>query len=179
MLTGMVNMETASRGYLLSGDSRFLAPWDEGLKEFEASWQEAVRLTEDNPAQQRRLDGIRLRHREFVQAVQPLQALRRQVQEGSATVEDLVREFSLGREKAAMDGLRALQADLVREEEQLMAERLTRTESLAAMTLAFELGGGRWWPSCWPPCWAPGSRAPSPAPSAGPSRWHARWHAGI
>ena len=77
MLTGMVNMETASRGYLLSGDSRFLAPWDEGLKEFEASWQEAVRLTEDNPAQQRRLDGIRLRHREFVQAVQPLQALRR------------------------------------------------------------------------------------------------------
>ena len=141
MLTGMVNMETASRGYLLSGDSRFLAPWDEGLKEFEASWQEAVRLTEDNPAQQRRLDGIRLRHREFVQAVQPLQALRRQVQDGTATVEDLVREFSLGREKAAMDGLRALQADLVREEEQLMAERLTRTESLAAMTLAFELGG--------------------------------------
>ena len=78
MLTGMVNMETASRGYLLSGDSRFLAPWDEGLKEFEASWQEAVRLTEDNPTQQRRLDGIRLRHREFVQAVQPLQTLRRQ-----------------------------------------------------------------------------------------------------
>ena len=103
MLTGMVNMETASRGYLLSGDSRFLAPWDEGLKEFEASWQEAVRLTEDNPAQQRRLDGIRLRHREFVQAVQPLQALRRQVQEGSATVEDLVREFSLGRDPFARD----------------------------------------------------------------------------
>lgn len=141
MLLGMVNMETASRGYLLSGDTRFLAPWDGGIKEFETAWKEASRLTQDNPTQQRRLEGIQQRHREFVQAIQPLQALRRQVQEGSATIDDLVREFSQGREKAAMDALRGLQADLVRDEEQLMTERLARSESLAAVTLAFELGG--------------------------------------
>ena len=47
---GIVNMETASRGYLLSGDSRFLAPWDEGLKEFEASWQEATKQSKPKTA---------------------------------------------------------------------------------------------------------------------------------
>lgn len=33
MMTGMVNMETGVRGFLLAGDARFLQPWEEGRKD--------------------------------------------------------------------------------------------------------------------------------------------------
>ncbi len=54
-----VNQETGYRGYLLSGNEQFLAPYREGRVNFAARWEEARRPTSDNPRQQQRLDTIK------------------------------------------------------------------------------------------------------------------------
>ena len=45
LLKNMINMETGARGFLLSGDDKFLAPWTNGLSGFESTWNEARKLT--------------------------------------------------------------------------------------------------------------------------------------
>ncbi len=77
MLQSMVNMETGARGFLLAGEERFLEPWAAGIKSFDAAWNKARSLTSDNPAQQKRLEDMRIRKAEFVSIVEKMQGLRR------------------------------------------------------------------------------------------------------
>jgi methyl-accepting chemotaxis protein len=51
VVSGMVDQETGVRGYLVSGDDRFLDPFNGGQKEFSNAWNEAKSLTADNPVQ--------------------------------------------------------------------------------------------------------------------------------
>ena len=141
MLASMVNMETGSRGFLLSGEESFLGPWNQGLQAYEKSWKETKQLTTDNPAQQKRLDDIQARHVEFVEVMKSLQTLRRDVQAGKAGMEDFLTEFKKARDKSAMDGFRALQGDLSKAEQDLLAQRMADAERLRHTALMIELGG--------------------------------------
>ncbi|MBC7682282.1 MAG: CHASE3 domain-containing protein [Ferruginibacter sp.] len=123
MLLSMVNMETGTRGFLISGEDQFLAPWHSGVKSFRDSWQEAKNLTSDNPTQQKRLDDMEARHTEFAGIASALQQLRRNVSAGSLTMPDFEAEFKKGKDKAAMDGFRALQAEFVDAEMKLLVIR--------------------------------------------------------
>ncbi|MCD0419740.1 CHASE3 domain-containing protein [Rubrivivax sp. JA1024] len=58
IVAAMVDAETGLRGYLISGEDKFLDPYRSSDKLFRASWDETKRLTSDNPAQQKRLDQI-------------------------------------------------------------------------------------------------------------------------
>src|SRR5258708_5452147 len=58
IIDGMVNQETGMRGYLVSGNNDFLAPYKSGETEFSDSFALAKRLTADNPQQQARLDQV-------------------------------------------------------------------------------------------------------------------------
>ena len=51
MLEDMLGMQAGVRGFLLSGDERFLAPWDAGRKAFDAHLAAALRLVEGNEEQ--------------------------------------------------------------------------------------------------------------------------------
>jgi methyl-accepting chemotaxis protein len=46
-----IDVETGSRGYLLTGDEEFLAPYQNGLADFERTAAELRRLVDDNPSQ--------------------------------------------------------------------------------------------------------------------------------
>nr|WP_274540591.1 CHASE3 domain-containing protein [Telmatospirillum siberiense] len=59
MLDGMINQETGVRGFLISSDKNFLAPYHEGRKQFDEAWTKTKSLTSDNAAQQSRLDDLR------------------------------------------------------------------------------------------------------------------------
>lgn len=48
-LTDMLNMQTATRGYLLTGDQRFLEPYKLGSARIEQSLRTLRSLTADNP----------------------------------------------------------------------------------------------------------------------------------
>ncbi|SFE04932.1 methyl-accepting chemotaxis protein [Paracidovorax konjaci] len=141
MLLAMVNMETGARGYLLSGETAFLGPWNEGREAYAAAWKELRTLTSDNPAQQRRLDELQARHADFVAVMQSLQAQRRDVDAGTMPLEAFVAEFRRARDKAAMDAFRGLQADFSRAEQALLATRMADADAARTTTLVVELGG--------------------------------------
>ena len=56
---GAINQETGYRGFLLSGDSKFLDPYRKGAADFAVAWEAARKLTADNPQQQERLQKIK------------------------------------------------------------------------------------------------------------------------
>lgn len=123
MLDGMVNMETGARGFLLSGEDSFLEPWKGGLSHFEEGWQHAKKLTADNAEQQRRLDAIKTSHVRFVEVANSYITSRRAVREGKHQMADLLSDFMKGRDKAAMDEFRTLQADFAKAESTLLEQR--------------------------------------------------------
>ena len=49
--------ETGQRGYLLTGDTKYLAPYDRAQAEIDSHIASLARLTADNPAQQRTLQS--------------------------------------------------------------------------------------------------------------------------
>jgi CHASE3 domain sensor protein len=57
-LSGLKDAETGQRGFLLTGDDRFLEPYNAGLAEVSKHLAEARRLTSDTPEQQQRLDAL-------------------------------------------------------------------------------------------------------------------------
>ncbi len=101
-------MQTGERGFPISGEDRFLQPWNDGVQNFGKHWEEAKRLTADNPSQQKRLDEIRLHQEEFVAEAGPLIQFRRDILGGDKTLADLASAFALGRGKSAMDAQRGL-----------------------------------------------------------------------
>ena len=55
VLSQLQDVETGQRGYLLTGDEKYLEPYQNGLGKIDISLKEVRRLTADNPRQQRRL----------------------------------------------------------------------------------------------------------------------------
>jgi CHASE3 domain sensor protein len=51
--------ETGQRGFLLTGEERFLEPYDNGIKSIWNNFFNVQNLTEDNLGQQRRLEVLR------------------------------------------------------------------------------------------------------------------------
>lgn len=58
VLSALKDAETGSRGYLLTGDTSFLEPYNDANTKFSASLDRLRRLTADNRIQQRRLDSL-------------------------------------------------------------------------------------------------------------------------
>ena len=141
LLNSMVNMETGARGFVVSGKDAFLEPWVAGRKDFRTNWDDAKSLTSDNPVQQKRLLDMQARHDEFVAVVEGLIKARRDATDGRLPLADVVALFSLGKDKAAMDGFRALNADFDKAEESLLVTRTAEAATLRSMLDNFLIGG--------------------------------------
>jgi methyl-accepting chemotaxis protein len=140
-LSAMVNMETGARGFLLAGEDAFLAPWTEGQANFAKSWDEVKKLTADNAEQQRRLDSMKARRDEFVAVGDEMIKLRRAVKAGSATMDQFLAEFGKGRDKAAMDGFRALNKEFTDAEAALLLVRAKAANTTRATMNTVLIGG--------------------------------------
>ncbi|MFZ5548943.1 MAG: methyl-accepting chemotaxis protein [Pseudomonadota bacterium] len=140
-LSAMVNMETGARGFLLAGEDAFLAPWTEGQSSFAKSWDEVKRLTSDNAEQQKRLDAMKARRDEFVAIGEELIKQRRAVKSGGATMDEFLAEFGKGRDKAAMDGFRALNKAFIDAEAELLVVRANAADGTRATMTTVLIGG--------------------------------------
>src|SRR6266568_2136435 len=58
LLRWMLEMETGLRGYLVTGNTTFLQPYEESLKNFEPQYQSLRVMVADDPGQQQRLAHI-------------------------------------------------------------------------------------------------------------------------
>lgn len=132
MLENMLNMETGARGFIVSGKDTFLEPWNAGRTTFDRYWDETKRLTADNPVQQKRLDDMKARRTEFEAVVTAMFQMRRDVTAGKVPMAAMTEEFSKGKDKAAMDGFRALHEQFDKMERDLLVQRSATAESMRA-----------------------------------------------
>ncbi len=124
-----LNVQTGSRGYALSGDPAFLAPFDDGVSRIRDAIAALRVLTRDNPAQQARLDRlVPLVEREIA-----LMARRNETRrtEGLAPA---LEAATLREGKELMDEIRNLIRAMEEAESQLLADRAQVMQQNAART---------------------------------------------
>ncbi|WP_420132467.1 methyl-accepting chemotaxis protein [Rhodopseudomonas sp.] len=119
IVAAMVDGETGVRGFLISGEDKFLEPYRASDKLFKDSWEETKRLTADNPAQQKRLDLIAAAAAEWRNKV-----AEREIQLMKAQNANEARSVAAsGIGKKSMDAIRSEVRDLVAAEESLLSVR--------------------------------------------------------
>ena len=129
----LVDMESGQRGYLLSGQSLFLQPYNHASITFPTALDSLQRLVADNPQQGRRLSAIRTFSAQWADNARAEIALRQQGK-------DYRTAFATARGKRLMDSLRALFDTFLGTEEGLRDERTEVARQSAGYTLASTLG---------------------------------------
>ena len=151
IIAAAVDMETGMRGFLLAGKEDFLAPYNDGSKEFfelTASLRETV---SDNPAQVQLLEEVDATIKGWHESVtEPMISLRRQI--GTAkTMDDMADLVGEARGKVYFDKFRGLMGEFSAEEQGLMdvrkaqnieTENSTNTIMIVGIIVAVALGGG-------------------------------------
>ena len=141
LLTGaMVDQETGVRGYLISGDTGFLAPYVSGQKAFAAALANARQFTSDNPRQQERLTAVEGLARQWRTGVAEKEIA---LMGTPSTQEEARRLEASGAGKAAMDALRAKAAEIVAEEASLLGERSATAMAAGTASRLANLGRAR------------------------------------
>lgn len=121
----LLDQETGLRGFMLTGDPGFLAPYTEGRRALPRAVGTLTALTQDNAAQQRQLTLLNQQHQAW------LSISERRLAEARLQNRPLLSgaDLATARErKALMDRMRVTTGALVAEEERLLAERRLRAE---------------------------------------------------
>ena len=137
-LVDLLNAETGERGYLYTGQARYLGPYRIGTAEIEAHLNQLAALAKDNPIQ-----------RENVSQLQPLVRqrmglLRRAVELADSGQRGGARAIVLANTgKDVMDGARTVIARMEGEELKLLAQRSAEAQrSVRFLLLAIPLANG-------------------------------------
>ncbi len=118
LLSGMKDAETGQRGYVITGEARYLEPY-QGAREIVDQKLKSLReLTADNPIQQQRLAAIEPLVASKFAELQETIDLRRTKGFGPAAQEVLT-----DKGKNAMDSIRKLVGEMQEEETGLLAKR--------------------------------------------------------
>jgi len=130
-----IDVETGSRGYLLTGDEEFLAPYESGLADFRRTAAELRLLVDDNPQQTALLGKIESLHQQLItQAVDPeINAFR------AGDSEEALRMVKAGTGKIILDQLRDDISLFIAEEERLLSLRTRDNEDAANQALLFAI----------------------------------------
>ena len=138
LVEAMINQETGLRGYLLTANRDFLAPYDQGASDFDRAMTQARQLTRDNPGQQLRLTDVgALAKRWRDEVARPNIAL----MTVPATQAEARASAAKGLGKALMDRLRAQAGAVIGTENRLLAERQASQEAAFVMISRAIFGG--------------------------------------
>ncbi len=119
MLSFAKDVETAERGYIITGEDSYLEPYQAAAGKINQDIQDMRKLTVDNPAQQRRLDALEPLVNNLLAFTKEVIDVRRTNGVGAATL--LVKS---GRLKAIMDDIRKVTGDMQGEEQELLKKRV-------------------------------------------------------
>ncbi|MDB6113863.1 MAG: multi-sensor signal transduction histidine kinase [Lacunisphaera sp.] len=129
-LSAMQDLETGGRGYLLTGDPRFLEPYLPAPAAAARLQLELRRLTADNAVQQRRLDQLEALINRKISSTEQQIKLREQGDTAGAHA-----AVVSGEGKRVMDGIRQGVAEMEKEERRLLQERQASTETSTRLTM--------------------------------------------
>lgn len=136
ILQAMIDAETGQRGYIITGDDRYLEPYRSGVAHATQYVANVRTLTSDNPVQQRRLENL-----------EPMIANRvRTLQEGidirtNKNFESTRDWISAGKGKNEMDELRKAVMTMRDNETALLKERSAEAQAAADNTNRSIIGG--------------------------------------
>jgi methyl-accepting chemotaxis protein len=143
MLLALVNIETGQRGFALTGADASLEPYKAGKASFSTHWDKAKALTADNPKQQERLARLAAAERQWItEAVDPAIALRREIAAGSAELQAAADLETQAKGRTLMDSMRAVLAEIDKEERSLLAGREAEAQALERQTGGTIVVGG-------------------------------------
>jgi methyl-accepting chemotaxis protein WspA len=141
--TSVLEIQAEVRGFLLTGEERFLTPQIDEEKALIDHVQRAIRLTADNPAQNariRKLDDMTSNWLKTV--IRPMVAKRRAMGKVSDSAEQITRWPELNNGFQTVGEVRALIAQIAEEENVLLAARTAASANLQeTMSLLLSLGG--------------------------------------
>jgi methyl-accepting chemotaxis protein len=124
ILNSLVDIETAMRGFALTGQDSFLEPMLKGEEAFANSLAQVKKATQDNPEQQARLDRLQAVYQQWLQQdMQSAITLRREINAERAPLTTLISQISSGQAKAKMDAMRAVITEFQDSEKALQEER--------------------------------------------------------
>ncbi|MEW5709182.1 MAG: diguanylate cyclase [Pseudomonadota bacterium] len=127
----LLNAETGQRGYLLTGEERYLEPYHRALQRLEAPIDRLREEMANDPEQLERLGRLEGLVREKIQELEATIELRK-----TQGVEAAVQVVRTDQGKRLMDGIRAELTELVRREEEVLMRYADRLERDAYLTLA-------------------------------------------
>lgn len=136
LLGAVVDAETAQRGYLLTGDRRYLAPFDLGVATIRRDSVNLRRLTTGNVEQQHRLDTLNRLIAARLDRLTEVTTVRRT--EGVAAA---IREVRDGQGLALMDSARQVVGRIQAEERELLTTHIAAEEARAARMRTLLIGG--------------------------------------
>jgi PAS domain S-box-containing protein len=136
-LVEMLNAETGSHGFVISGDEAFLQPYQAGVVKVQKSVAAAKQLTQDNPNQQRRLALLEPMIQKKIAGANEAIKLRR-----SGDTAGAIQFIAVGQGKQTMDEIRKLITEMENEEGQLLQQRTATAQALSRTTLAIVAFGG-------------------------------------
>lgn len=129
MLRLAVDRESGMRGFLITGDEQFLAPYELGKPRFQTQLASLMNLVSDNPTQVERLKRIQAIQARWDQYADAVISQRRQHQEYASVV-------ASGRGKIEFDETRREFGDFQNVELRLRQERADAARSLTTVTVA-------------------------------------------
>lgn len=127
VLSDVKDGETGQRGFLLTGEARYLVPYEQGSANISKTVNSLRVLTKDNPQQQRRLDALEPLIQAKMAELQQTIDLRRK--EGGFEASLTVVRTDKG--QSIMEDVRKLVRDLRDEEERLLQERAVEAQASA------------------------------------------------
>src|SRR5476651_1528378 len=117
LLSTMKDAESGQRGFLVTGEERYLDPYNAALGESDQTLKSVRSLTQDNPNQQRRLDALEpLIADKFAELKQTID-LRRDPAQGFEAARQVV---VTDKGKGLMDDIRKVVQDMEAEENALL-----------------------------------------------------------
>ncbi|WP_242199156.1 MULTISPECIES: methyl-accepting chemotaxis protein [unclassified Pseudomonas] len=142
-LEQLINIETGMRGFVITGKDNFLEPQIAGESTFSSSLATLKELTIDNAEQQKRLASLeQLQKRWLDEDVHSIIAQRRELTQSGTSGDSLNQRISSGADKAKMDGMRGIIAELSQAEDVLLASRTQEMNNAKDRAITILVAGG-------------------------------------
>ena len=134
--SALKDAETGQRGFLLTGEERYLEPYIGARASLPAIFRELRVQVASSPAQQRRIDTLEQLTAEKFEELAHTIELRR-----SGSTDDALAIVRTDRGKASMDRFRALIAEAENEERSLLASYQTQWQAAVTLSSLVSTGG--------------------------------------
>ncbi|WP_342085981.1 response regulator [Dyadobacter sp. OTU695] len=126
VISHMKDAETGQRGFLITGETQFLEPYEGAYEKTTESYNNLVELTADNPIQQKTLREVKALYEAKFGQMQNIIDMARKSSNFLYNTDDRLREMVRG--KKIMDDLRLASERIKEEESARLAERLEQQQ---------------------------------------------------